>query len=177
MRKARAARWLLWAGLVSLVLEASAEASAACLTRDEADAAVTYALPTIVEGLRKSCMAALPATAPLIEAGPVMAARYRAEAHNVWPLARQALSKMLGRGVAAAIGDDASKVLFETAIAQTVSEHVKPADCRAVDRIGDTLQLLPTRNTAFLVSSLLELLAQKDGRFRLFSICPSPVAP
>lgn len=176
VRKMRTARFLLWVGLVALPVEAGAEASAACLTRDEADALMIYALPTIVDGLRKQCLAALPATAPLIEAGPVMAARYRPDADKAWPLARKALDKMLGTGIASMIREDASKTLLDAALSRKIAEYVKPADCPVVDRIGDTLQPLPAHNMAVLVSSLIELLARKNDRLRLFSICPDPAA-
>jgi hypothetical protein len=171
MRASSIARIFGWALSLSLPTLASAQAAPPCLTPEEAQGLMTYALPSVVLGLRKQCLASLPATAPLIQAGPLMAARYQPDADAAWPVAQVAIDKLVGMKLAGLAGPQATKGLIERVVGEGLTHQIKSADCSLIDRMVDTVQPLPTRNMAVLVTSIMELMSHKQDKPGPFNIC------
>ncbi len=166
--------------LATFALPASATAqtaSKACLTRAEAEGLMTYSMPAMIRGISTKCTAALPATAPLVQAGTVTAARYQPEADNSWPVARTAFDKLAGVKMSDLIGDAGAQKLIETTISSGLASSVKTKDCATIDRILDILQPLPARNMAMLITAMLELGSQGDkAKAPPFAICEAVAA-
>jgi hypothetical protein len=148
-----------------------AQAAPPCLTADEAQGLMTYALPLVVLGLRKHCLTSLPATAALIQAGPLMAARYQPDADAAWPVAQVAIDKLSGVKLAAIMGPKAGKGLIDLVVAEGLINQVKAEDCPLIDRMIDTVQPLPASNMATLVTAMMELLSHKQAKPGPISIC------
>ena len=100
-------RWSILVALVAtLPISAVAQTSSkACLSGEEAEGLVTYALPAAVRALSVHCTKTLPATAPLVLSGLVTAARYQVDADKAWPVASGAFDKISGIPVAKLMGE------------------------------------------------------------------------
>jgi hypothetical protein len=166
--------------LAALGLPASATAQAAgksCLTRVEAEGLMTYNMPAMVRGISSKCATVLPATAPLVQAGTVTAARYQPDADKAWPVAKTAFDKVAGVKMSELIGDAGIQKLMETTISTGLASSVKTKDCATIDRILDILQPLPAKNMAMLITAMLELGSQGDkAKAPPFTICEAIAA-
>ncbi len=158
----------------ALVLAPNQAIAQSCLNQQEAEALVTFALPTAVRAVTSKCTPVLPATTALVQSGPVIAARYQVDADKAWPMARLAFDKMAGLEVAKALGDSVARGLIDGAIGTGLVEKLKPSDCAKVDRIVDILQPLPTRNMALLITTLMELGQAEKQKKSPFKMCPVP---
>lgn len=167
---------LLIAALAALPGQAVARSAKSCLTPPEAEALVTYALPSVMRAITKKCTAVLPATTALIQSGPVIAARYQVDADKAWPVARVAFDKVSGVAIAGILGDDATKGLLEAALGAGLAEKVKPEDCPKVDRFVDILEPLPTRNMAQFITALMDIGQDKGKDKSPLAICPAATA-
>ncbi len=150
----------------ALVLAPNQAIAQSCLNQQEAEALVTFALPTAVRAVTSKCTPVLPATTALVQSGPVIAARYQVDADKAWPMARLEVAK--------ALGDSVARGLIDGAIGTGLVEKLKPSDCAKVDRIVDILQPLPTRNMALLITTLMELGQAEKQKKSPFKMCPVP---
>lgn len=151
--------------------------SQTCLTRAEAEGLMTYSLPSIVRAMSGKCAAALPATAPLIQAGNVTAARYQPDADTAFPTAKLAFDKLAGTKMSEIIGDAGTQKLIGHTISTGVASKIQAKDCGTIDRILDILQPLPAKNMAMLFTAILELGAnEKEAKESPLHICQAPVA-
>lgn len=138
----------LAAAALLLAISAGAGAQTAklsCVSRDEAGALVTFALPTVVTRLAERCRPALPATAYLSANAARLADRYAADADAAWPQARRAIgrlfSTLLGQPMPAEMNGDLVRQLAEPTLATLLAEKVRTADCAVA---SDALQALAT---------------------------------
>lgn len=166
---------LLLALVAALPVNAVAQTSAkACLSGEEAEGLVTYALPAAVRAISLHCAKTLPATASLVQSGIVTAARYQIDADKAWPVASAAFDKVSGLPVASLMGEKALKPLIEKTISGEVTQNLPAKDCAKADRFINILQPLPTRNMAMLITTLLET-GSPATRARLpITLCSAP---
>lgn len=163
---------LIIAALAAVPGQAVGQSAKSCLTQPEAEALVTYALPSAIRGLTTKCTPVLPATTALIQSGPIIAARYQIEADRAWPVAQLAFGKISGLDLAGTFGEPAARGLVDAAFGAGLAEKVKPDDCPKIDRLVDILEPLPARNMAMLVTTLMEFGdAEKRGKSPL-RMCP-----
>ena len=127
-----------------------------CLSSEEAEGLVTYALPAAVRAMSAHCAKTLPATAPLVQSGVITAARYQVDADKAWPAASAAFDKLSGLPVAKIMGEKALKPLIEKTISGGVVQNLQTKDCVTADRFINILQPLPTRNMAMLITAFIE---------------------
>jgi hypothetical protein len=156
---------------ISLVTAAQAQAASNCLTTEEAGGLVTYALPATIKGLSSQCAKTLPATAAIVQGGPVLAARYQIEADRAWPMARTAFDKMSGSELTKVIGDDGARAMIDGILGTAITQKLKPEDCGTVDRLVNALQPLPARNMADLVIVLMEVGSKNEAKGGPFNLC------
>lgn len=167
-------RFPLALALVSLASAAPAQTARQCLTAEEAGGLVTYALPSTIKGLSQQCAKSLPATASLIQGGPILAARYQPEADKAWPLARLAFDKLAGSKMTETIGENGARVLLAGVLESVVAQQIKAQDCGTVDRLINALQPLPARNLADLLIILMEVGRRSETTESPFSLCKAP---
>ncbi len=148
----------------------------ACLSGEEAEGLVTYALPAAVRAISIHCAKTLPATAPLVQSGIVTAARYQVDADKAWPVASAAFDKLSGLPVAKMMGENVLKPLIEKTVSAGVIRNLQPKDCMTADRLINILQPLPTRNMAMLITALIET-GNPSTRAKLpIALCAAPLA-
>ena len=163
--------------LSTLLLPGAAvgQSATTCLTSPEAEALVTYALPSAIRAITTKCATVLPATTALIQSGPIIAARYQGDADRAWPVARIAFGKVSGLQLTSLLGEPGAKGLVDAAFGAGLAEKVKPDDCSKVDRMVNILEPLPARNMAMLITALIEFSrADKSGKVPL-NLCPAPL--
>jgi hypothetical protein len=147
-----------------------------CISGEEAEGLVTYALPAAVRAMSAYCAKTLPATAPLVQSGIVTAARYQVDADKAWPAASAAFDKLSGLPVAKIMGEKALKPFIEKTISSGVVQNLQPKDCAAADRFINILQPLPTRNMAMLITAFIET-GSPSARAKLpIALCAAPLA-
>jgi len=180
MKKMTGTAIALWMGMAATTAQAAK--APPCLTQDEAKAMFTAILPDMLEGIGKSCSAALPENATLRGGLPVLVAAYRTPAEAAWPDAMKVFGKMSGVEMKD-IDPKLIRPMMGPVLAASISEDIKPADCPTIDRALYLLAPLPPTN----VSELIVLLAQagmKGEKSAPFSICkaepigvPATIAP
>lgn len=160
--------------LLALPASATAQSTKACLTPSEAEALVTYALPSAIRAITTKCTPALPATTALIQSGPIIAARYQIEADRAWPVARIAFDKVSGIALTSLLGEPAAKGLVDAAFGAGLAQKLKADDCGKVDRMINILEPLPARNMAMLVTALMEFGNAGKREKSPLKLCPVP---
>lgn len=164
---------LIIAALIAVPGEAAAQSAKSCLTPPEAEALVTYALPSAIRAITTKCTPILPATTALVQSGPIIAARYQIEADKAWPVARLAFDKVSGMDLTGTLGEPAARGLIEAAFGTGLAQKVKSEDCPKVDRLVDILEPLPARNMARLVTTLMEIGSIEKRSKSPLKICPA----
>lgn len=168
-------RVLLAAATLSLPATAMAQAPKACMQPVEAEALITFALPSLVRGVTKHCAKSLPPTASLTQSGSLLASRYQVEADAAWPNARIAVDKMSGMKMSELMGEQGARGMLEGVLEQSLAGEVKAKDCPVIDALITGLEPLPAKNISKIVVAILQVSA-KPGRKDPFNICPTAPA-
>jgi hypothetical protein len=177
MRFRTIGRAAIWLTIVALPAQVVAQTSAkTCLSGEEAEALVTYALPATVRAISGHCAKTLPATAPLVQSGLVTAARYQVDADKAWPVASTAFDKLSGLPVAKMMGEKVLKPLIEKTISGGVVQNLEAKDCMTADRFINILQPLPTRNMAMLITAFIEIGSPSTRAKLPIALCAAPLA-
>ncbi len=142
--------------LALLLLPSNAPAQpSACLSDEDANGLVMFALPTLIRGVAQQCVKSLPATASLIQAGEIAAARYQVDADAAWPIAKTAFNKATGLPIADFAGEAGVRALVQQGMAGAISQEMNPQNCVTADALINILQPLPARNVAMLITTLV----------------------
>ncbi|MEH6700462.1 hypothetical protein [Parasphingorhabdus sp.] len=167
----------LIAGLALSGLAQSVSAQTApppkCLSIAQAEALVTYLLPSAVQASRDKCSASLPATAPLLKENSEQLAKYRAAAEGAWPQAKSAVTVMAGEKLPAGIDDTLLRPITDAMFTSLISEEIKPKDCNLIAKIYHDLEPMPSSNLASLAISIVQA-ASKDDKKQDIPICKAP---
>jgi hypothetical protein len=150
------------AALVALALPAAAQARPD-LSPEATQAAVRYALPHLLAGVRSSCGPKLSQSGYLAKNGAALFDRFAYGSEAAWPAARDALmalggeknadmAKMLGQ-----MPDAALKPFVDATISSMVATKLKVEDCDEIERGLELLAPLPPENIAGLAGFLLEM--------------------
>ncbi|AGH47956.1 hypothetical protein G432_01140 [Sphingomonas sp. MM-1] len=146
---------------------------ASCITRPQLEALMTYALPSVLEGMGNRCSGTLAPNAFLRQSGPALAERYRAESERHWPVARTAMTSLMGQDMAG-LGDTTEKAMVTSIVGVAIAETIKPKDCGDVNEAVELLSPLPAENLGRLTAMLM-ILGSKDSApgESPFAICPA----
>ncbi|TCM22140.1 hypothetical protein EDF56_101822 [Novosphingobium sp. PhB165] len=156
----------LLAPVMALVPGMAQAAEATCLTRGEAQALFSYALPQVISGTSKRCQQVLPANAYLRTHSDELVARYASQKGRYWPEAKAAFLK-LGEGQSADVAkfarnlpDDSLRPLVDITVEGLVSQNLPLKSCDRIDLAIDLLSPLPPENTAGLIALIVEATAK-----------------
>lgn len=143
-----------------------AQAETTCLTRPEAQAMFTYALPQVISGTAKRCQQVLPADSYLRTHGTELANRYATQKGRSWPEAKAAFLK-LSEGQSSDVAkfarnlpDESLRPLVDITVEGLVSQHLPLKSCDRIDLAVDLLAPLPPENTAGLIALIVEMTAK-----------------
>jgi hypothetical protein len=151
-----------------LVIGAAPAASAqtaACIPQREAEALILTLGPTLVDATVTTCTPALPASSYLRRSGAALSAKFAGHSDASWPLAREALRKIVGPSGAPMLDSELARSVLPAMVAPLLSQEIKAKDCPTIDRLLGLLDPLPARNTAALLVTVMQL-AQADQRVR-----------
>ena len=153
--------------------KAQASDAAPCMTRPQLEALITYALPTVIEGVATKCAGTLGAGSYLRRSGATLAARYRADSDRQWLMVRAAVSAMVGPKLGG-IGETMQKSLVSTMAGAAIVDSIAAKDCGSVNEAVELLSPLPAENLGRL-TALLAVLGMKDDKpgENAFAICPA----
>lgn len=148
-------------------------AEKACMSRPQLEALITYALPSIIDQLARSCAPSLKPDAYLRMSSGELSARYRTDSEQYWPTARGAVNALTGQDVSV-LGEDTEKAMVTSMVGVGIASAVKPTDCGAVNEAIELLSPLPARNLGRL-TAMLAIIGSKDGKpgDSPFAICPA----
>ena len=156
------------AAFAVLVFPAAAQARPD-LTPEATQAAVRYALPHLLAGVRSTCGPKLSPNGYLAKNGASLLDRYSQGAEAAWPAARVALMTLGGEknaDMANMLGqmpDAALKPFVDATISSMVATKLKAEDCGDIERGLELLAPLPPENIAGLAGFLLEM-ADRDKK-------------
>ncbi|SNS06511.1 hypothetical protein SAMN06295912_101119 [Sphingomonas laterariae] len=152
---------------------AKGEAASACITRPQLEGLITYALPSLIEGVAKKCAGSLAESSFLRRSAPALAERYRLDSDRHWPMARAAVTSMAGTDISS-LGETTEKAMVTSIVGVAIAESIKPSDCGSVDEAVELLSPLPAANLGKL-TAMLAILGSKDDQpgESAFAICPA----
>jgi hypothetical protein len=154
---------------IALASLSSPALAAPCLTAREAQTLVIAALPDAIDAARTRCLPTLAATAPLIVAGTVTAARWRTEATPLATEAGVVIDKVSGFPISQTLGQKATRGAIKTMMTREITQRLSLDNCEATSEVVDSLSPLPARNVARVVIALMTL---QSGKTPLpFTIC------
>ncbi len=161
--------------LVGLAHAATAQATQIeqCLSVAQAEALVTYILPTAVQASRTKCAASLPVTTPLLKENSAQLAKYRAASESAWPQAKSAVSVLAGDKLPAEIDDALLRPIADAMFSQLIGQEIKPKDCGLIAKIYSDLEPMPSANLASLAITIVQA-ATKDDKKQNIPICKAP---
>lgn len=158
----------LTVGLVLCCLTHSAAAQAApvgqCLNVAQAEALVTYLLPTAVQASRSKCAASLPATASLLKENSEQFAKYRAASERAWPKAKSAVAVLAGEKLPLEIDDALLRPIADAMFTQLIGKEIKLEDCSVIAKIYSDLEPMPSANLASLAITIVQAATKKDKK-------------
>jgi hypothetical protein len=159
------------AALAALTLPAVAQARAD-LSPESTQAAVRYALPHLLAGIRSSCGPKLAPNGYLARNGAALLDRYSQGSEAAWPAARGALMALGGEknaDMAQMLGqmpDAALKPFVDATISSMIATKLKVDDCDEIERGLELLAPLPPENIAGLAGFLFEM-ADRDKKAKV----------
>lgn len=147
-----------------------------CIPQDQAAALVTFALPSLVQGLAHRCGPELGGNSYLMANAGALADRYRPDAAAAWPTARTAIagifSQFLGQDMPKEMNSDLVRQLAEPLLGNLLAKRISTADCVAVDTAISAAAMLPGRNVGELAIVAVTLADKKDkGIAGVLHIC------
>lgn len=165
-----------------LPLQASAQATRACLTAKETQALVSFALPDVISAVTTKCALAAGKDSYLGTSGTALSERYRPAANAAWPTARPAIRKLAvpDGQLLDAMPDESLKGFAGALAATAIVRGIKPQQCSDIDRGMRLLSPLPPENLSMLVGFMLEILSRPTAQAALakakppFNLCPIP---
>lgn len=174
-----ARRALLAVALLALTASTTAQAAQRCVPAREAEALLLAMAPTLVGSVAAGCATTLPPNALLRRSVGPLTAKYAAHADAAWPLAKEALKKIVDPEASDLLESELARPMLTAMIAPMLAKEIKPNDCPNIDRILTLIDPLPAKNTAGLVVALIEM-ADRDKPARAakgkFAICPKGAA-
>lgn len=145
-----------------------------CLSVVQAEALVTYMLPTAVQAGRNKCAATLPPAASLFQRNSERLARYRAASETAWPQAKKAVAVLAGEKLPPGIDDALLRPIADAMITKLVGDEIKSKDCALIGKIYSDLEPMPPANLASLAVTLVQA-TTRNGQKRDIPICKTPV--
>ena len=137
-----------------------------CLTTSDARALFTFAIPSALDGVIKTCSPALPEDAFMRVKGAETLQRYRAAAGGSWPGARIAFLKVAGNGkdaqVLSGMSDKAMQPFVAEMLTGVVAKDVKPSSCQKIDQFVAALAPVSSGDVAGILATLMNLADGKE---------------
>ena len=151
--------------LAMLGLGQSAVAQAAeptrCLSVAQAEALVTYLLPTAVDASR------------LMVPNSERLAKYRSASETSWPQAKNAVKLLAGANFPTEMEDSLLRPVADALFTQLIGQEIKPKDCALIDKIYGDLAPMPSANLASLAVTIVQATAKED-KAQTIPICKIP---
>lgn len=154
-------------------LQKAVDLTATCMTRPQLEALITYALPSLIEGIARKCSGTLAPDAFLRTSSGALAERYRADSERHWPMARSAVLSMAGQELGG-LGEDTEKAMVTSMVGIGIASAIEPKDCGDVNDAVELLSPLPADNLGRL-TAMLAIIGSKDDKAgeSPFAICPA----
>lgn len=137
-----------------------------CVTQDQAAALVTFALPSLVQGLAERCQAELPPNAYLSANARALSDRYQPDADAAWPVARRTIAgffgQLLGQPMPQEMNSDMLRLLIEPLLGRLLAKQISTADCVTADAAIAAAAPLPGRNLGRLAAMAAAIADRKD---------------
>lgn len=162
---------MLAAGIAGLALMQAAPSSAQEavagqeLSAEELSAGVRYFMPQLLQVTQDKCSGTLAADGYLATSGPKLQEKFAQGSEGNWAGARALFISLASEGgaeedaldVFSELPDEALRPLLDTLLPKELEKRFKTRDCRTIERVLETLDLLPAENFADLIGVLLEL--------------------
>ncbi|NIJ06610.1 hypothetical protein FHS31_000192 [Sphingomonas vulcanisoli] len=167
--------------LLSLTLPTASIAQAPrCISQGQAASLVTFALPSLVQGVARRCANSLGPNAYLSINAEALARRYQPDADAAWPLARRTMagffSQLLGQPMPEEMNSDVLRMLLEPMLGKLLAKAVNIGDCGTINAAITQAAPLPGHNLGELAAMAATIADKKDkGIAGVLHICrPEP---
>jgi len=176
--------YLLAGMMMALPSQALADTAAkSCITREEAQDIVTFALPTAVQAVDGMCRKVMPPEGNFTATAEALVKQYQPSSDAAWPRTRATLNKLLAQGndpaknvLAGFLASDDPTALRTFVTAMVAGKPIKLKACNAIGRVLPLIQPMPAQNMAGLFEFVIEAMTEeKEGKKPSpFTICPVP---
>ena len=163
--------------LAAIVLPTASIAQAPrCITQHQAASLVTFALPSLVEGVAQRCERVLGPRAYLRINAAALSRRYMPDAEAAWPLARRTIAgffePLLGQPMPDDMSSDVLRMLLEPMVGKLLAKAVNTGDCGTIDAAITQAAPLPGHNLGTLAVMAAMIADKKDkGIAGVLHIC------
>lgn len=171
-------RTLFMLGATLALAQGQAAWAADCLSEDEVNGLVGYALPSVIDGAMRACKPHLSSNGYFATRGSEFLTRYSARKDQNWPVAKGAFLKLGGAKDAQMVNtikslpDSALQPFVEGMVSEMVGGEIKASQCTAIERGVRILAPLPPENTAELIAFVVVLADKpKNGKPSAMPIC------
>jgi hypothetical protein len=160
-------RFAAAAAFAALAFSASVNAQEE-MSPQAAQAAVRYALPHLLSGVRTACGPKLSSSGYLARNGAELLTRYSQGSEAAWPAARDALIQLGGKKDAnmaqmfSQMPDSALKPFVDATISSMIASKLKVEDCGDIERALELIAPLPPENVAGLAGFIFEMTERAD---------------
>lgn len=166
--------------MLALLVQGCPAMAQDCVTEQEANGLVTYALPVVMDSAIKRCQPSLSGNGYFATQGGALVQKYAARKADAWPAAKAAFLKVGDTGDArmhdmlTRLPDQALQPFADAMVADMVASRIKPDQCVALERATRLLSSLPPENTAELFTFIVQVADRpKPGGKQAFAICPA----
>ena len=147
-----------------------------CVTQDQAASLVTFALPSLIEGVAQRCERAIGPSAYLTINATALARRYQPDADAAWPLARRTIAgffePLLGQPMPEDMNSDVLRILLEPIMGKLLAKAVNIGDCGMINAAITQAAPLPGHNLGELAAMAAMIADKKDkGLAGVLHIC------
>ncbi len=135
-----------------------------CISPNENEALVAYAMPDLIGALEMRCARSLPANAFLGTRSAALQRKLTPQADKAWPRARKAAQRFAGPNIPVdGPFESVAKAALAPAAAAMIAQSFDAERCRIADRLLAELAPLPPENLTRVMALFLELgSAQSD---------------
>lgn len=153
-----------------------------CITQNQAASLVTFALPSLVQGVGQRCERVLGPNAYLTINAPALSRRYTPDADAAWPLARRTIAgffeTLLGQPMPEEMNSDMLRMLVEPMMGKLLAKAVNISDCGTINSAITQAAPLPGHNLGELAAMAAMIADKKDkGIAGVLHICRPETNP
>lgn len=144
-----------------------------CIPRQDAEAAMLFALPRAMEAARQACGKTLPPDAFLNTGAEAYTARLKAEHPDSWRAVSTVMARFAGSDFPPGLTPETAAAFAGEMLTGIVSKDIKPETCPLVNQLASDFAAMPEDRLARATLTLVELTQKPSKKKNAVTLCPA----